>query len=127
MTRQQQRCTYCHEPATLLCDFQLGRPMFDRGPNGTPKPWHTCDLPVCRAHGKQVGMLHVKAGRKGYFDTFDRCLEHVGVSEAVPTPRIVDGEAERLRRAVRERAQRRALENGVRPDPTLPASQGTLF
>lgn len=132
MPKQQPRCCYCNEPATLLCDFTLGRPVFDRGADGKPKPFHTCDLPVCRAHAEHRGTMHVRLsqsvnGRRGFFDTTDHCLEHAGQQSPVPAPKIVDGEAERLRRVVRERAERRALDSGVLPAPRSSADQLDLF
>jgi hypothetical protein len=140
MPQQQPRCTYCNEPSTLLCDFKLGWAFGERVrekdgtswlPADTSKPPYTCDVPMCRKHAEQRGGMHVRFsqrvnGRRGFFDTIDHCLEHAGQSD-VGAQRILEAEAERLRRVVRERAQRRALESGVRPDPTLPASQGTLF
>lgn len=131
MPKAQQRCTYCSEPATLLCDYHLGKPTFSRGQDGQLRPWYTCDLPMCRNHAEHRGNLHVRFsqsvnGKHGFFDSIDYCLEHAG-QRNVPAPRIVEGEAERLRRVVRERAERRALESGVLPVPLAADDQLALF
>jgi hypothetical protein len=142
MPQQQQRCVYCNEPATLLCDFILGWGIGElvrdrRGPAwnaiDTTRPPHTCDMPMCLAHAEHRGTMHVrmsrsKNGRRGFFDTFDHCLEHAGQSDT-GAPVIPDDEAERLRRAVHALAQRRAMrERGVLPaPPRSSAGQLDLF
>jgi hypothetical protein len=134
MPQQQQRCVYCNEPATLLCDFTIGQPVFSRGDDGKPRPFHTCDLPMCAKHREQRGSMHVRFstsvnGRRGMFDTIDHCLEHAGQREAIPTPRITDAAAARLRREIQVAAHRRAVDQlGLQPS-ALPATaeQGELF
>ncbi|WP_175787459.1 hypothetical protein [Burkholderia anthina] len=137
---RQQRCTYCSEPATLLCDFKLGWAIgeLQRERDGSTwhaidsaRPPHTCDMPMCRAHAENRGGMHVRFrgahGRRGFFDSIDHCLEHAGQSDA-GTPVITDDEASRLRRAVHALAQRRAMrERGVVPGQPLPPNQGELF
>jgi hypothetical protein len=140
MPKQQQRCFYCNEPATLLCDFHLGWAIgqFVHDANGsswraidTSKPPYTCDLPMCRAHAENRGSMHVRFsqsvnGRRGMFDTIDHCLEHAGQSD-VGAPRILESEAERLRYVVRENARRRMeRQTGGQWSPPL-TEQGELF
>jgi hypothetical protein len=135
MRQQQQRCFYCNGPATLLCDFWLGRPSgghaTDRnGEYTVPKlaAPYTCDMPICREHAELRGNIHIKAkGRLGGFDTFDFCPEHRGGDDR-KTELIGEGEAERLRRAVRANARRRLMrESGVIRSPLGKSTQGELF
>lgn len=141
MPQQQQRCCYCNEPATLLCDFKIGWAIGElvrdrRGPAwnaiDTSKPPYTCDLPVCSEHAKRVGSFHARMsksvnGRRGFFETIDHCIEHAGQGDA-GAPVIPESEAERLRRAVHAIAQRRAMrERGVLPAPRSSADQLDLF
>ncbi|WP_082716454.1 hypothetical protein [Burkholderia sp. BDU5] len=128
-------CFYCNQPATLLCDFKLGWPIggYERGRDGIEFPVralaapYTCDVPLCREHAQYRGWLHVSAGRKSYFDSYDYCLEHIDVPDA-STTLMPESEADRLRRAVRANAQRRLMrKRGVPyPMPEMP-QQGELF
>lgn len=131
MPSKQQRCTYCEAPATLLCDYVLGWPVFSRDENGKDRPPHTCDLPMCAKCGKRQGVMHVRLsqkvnGRRGFFDSIDHCLEH-GNESMYPTKRITDAEAERRHREIRAAAERRALDNGVMPMPRTADDQLQLF
>jgi len=126
---------YCDNPATLLCDFRLGRPFggyaIDRkGKYAVPKldAPYTCDMPMCRVHAELRGKIHIKAKAPiGGFDTFDFCPEHRGGDDTKPDV-IAEEEAERLRRVVHALAQRRLMrETGVLRSPPAPPEQATLF
>jgi hypothetical protein len=130
-----QRCFYCSNPATLLCDFKLGWAIGElvRDRSGAPwnaidgsKPPHTCDMPLCRDHAEYRGWLHIKAGRNSHFDSYDYCPEHQGMVDT-GAPVIQESEADRLRRAVHADARRRLMrERGALQSPSS-AAQGELF
>ncbi|NPT59719.1 hypothetical protein [Paraburkholderia elongata] len=132
----KQRCFYCSNPATLLCDFRLGLPFGERlrHIDGTEydvttidKPAHTCNMPLCREHAEYRGWLHVNAGKNSHFDSYDYCPEHQGMVDT-GAPVMQESEAERLRRVVVANAQRRLMrERGAVRSPPPPPEQGKLF
>jgi hypothetical protein len=136
MPPRKERCFYCSNAATLLCDFRLGLPFggYARGGNGEMyavskiAPMYTCDMPLCRDHAEYRGWLHIKAsGPAGGFDSFDYCPEHRGMTDSQPAV-MQESEAERLRRVVQANAQRRLMrERGVLRSPPPPPEQGMLF
>jgi hypothetical protein len=136
MRPQTQRCFYCSNPATLLCDFRLGLPFGERlrhidgrehDVTTIDKPAHTCDMPLCRDHAEYRGWLHIKAGKNSHFDSYDYCPEHQGMVDT-SVPVMQESEAERLRRLVVANAQRRLMrERGAIRSPAPPPEQGQLF
>lgn len=48
--RSFQRCYYCGEPASLLCDGLLDRIRFARKSGSK-----TCDRPLCTEHAHHIG------------------------------------------------------------------------
>jgi len=133
---KKERCFYCSNPATLLCDFRLGLPFGERVRDSKgreydvttiDKPPHTCDMPLCRDHAEYRGWLHINAGRNSRFDSYDYCPEHKGLSDA-DAPVMQESEAESLRRVVVANAQRRRMrERGVLRSAARPHEQGVLF
>jgi len=133
---KKERCFYCSNPATLLCDFRLGLPFGERLRDSEgreydvttiDKPAHTCDMPLCRDHAEYRGWLHIKAGRNSRFDSYDYCPEHQGVADTyAPVMQVAD--VERLRRVVQANAQRRIMrDRGILRSPAPPPEQGKLF
>lgn len=129
-----QRCFYCLSPATLLCDHRFGWPVggFAANKHGrylvkaATAPF-TCDMPLCLEHANRVGGIHFRVGGKGYFDSIDLCPEHAGQPQGHTNP-IPAAEAERLLRAVRNRARRRLADQlGDGWTPPVPTIQGELF
>lgn len=136
MRPPKQRCAYCNQPATLLCDFQFGWPIggHERARDGSTyavralaSPY-TCDMPLCPEHAETRGWLHIKAsGPLGGFDSYDYCPEHRGQDDHGAPP-MEESEADRLRRAVHALAQRRVMrERGALRSPARPPEQGDLF
>lgn len=69
-------CMFCGEPATLLCDGNLGFPPKDDRGRECIDAFHpyTCDAPMCRKCGTQMMRMFV-SGRKPYagIHTVDHC------------------------------------------------------
>ncbi|RKP44764.1 hypothetical protein D7S86_27485 [Pararobbsia silviterrae] len=136
MPRQQQTCFYCALPATQLCDHVLGRGYrseaigiktgkVERIPSRDFV--HTCDMPLCTKHAERRGVIHIKMGRTGTWDTYDYCPEHPKGTEEGHRRVLKDGEALSIREAVQGIARRRAgLPAAIKP--AIPnAAQGELF
>jgi hypothetical protein len=117
-----EACFFCGEPSTLLCDAVLGYPIGGEGigPKGKPYPVttmeamlatpHTCDAPMCRACGKQVGHICGKT-----HDSIDHCPLHAG-QEREPGDRLMTAEQiARTRRALHATFRRQR----VREDMTM--------
>jgi len=60
-------CAWCNRPATLLCDYPVGRDGVDLWP---------CDVPVCRACASQEGTTHLCGPNGCEYDTLDHCPIH---------------------------------------------------
>ncbi|WP_336240476.1 hypothetical protein [Citrobacter werkmanii] len=69
-------CMFCGEPATLLCDGNLGFPPKDDRGRECIDAFHpyTCDAPMCGKCGTQMMRMFV-SGRKPYagIHTVDHC------------------------------------------------------
>lgn len=112
------RCMWCDEPATVLCDAVIGMAAVTctRHPrtgavtllagterDGSIRTW-TCDAPMCRRCASAIG--RVCFGRK-HSDTIDRCPFHVERGEAPLRDLIMfEDEAERRRREVHAEIRR---------------------
>lgn len=104
MTAQSNRCHYCENAATKLCDFQIGLPIGGIAENRGKKfytvdigrPFFTCDRPLCDQHSTEVGRLFWSGEGTGGVDSFDRCPDHASTQEDPQT--MTDEEADVIRR-----------------------------
>lgn len=95
----QPPCHYCGTPATLLCDYVIGRPAE---PSDALRPPFTCDRPLCSGCTTRTGWMHLNMGRKRHvWDSFDRCPEHVGAEDDLRP--LTDDEARAIQRRLRMR------------------------
>lgn len=73
---KKESCMFCGDPATLLCDGNLGFPQKIDGDNEYRDPFHpyTCDAPMCEKCGTQMMRVFV-SGKKPYagVHTVDHC------------------------------------------------------
>lgn len=75
------KCMWCDQPSTRLCDATIGFAAVDCARNSAGKVQHllagleserwTCDAPICNQHAKQVGWI---CGAD--VDTIDHCPHH---------------------------------------------------
>lgn len=79
-----EKCFFCGEPATLLCDFGLGLVIGGEHEGSKVCTMQamlaqstTCDAPFCRKCGKAVG--HICG--QNLHDTIDYCPLHAGSTE----------------------------------------------
>lgn len=104
-------CWFCGKPATLLCDFCLGRDLdkiISKEVMHAEDKSFTCDASMCNDCATQIG--HV-CGRPKYHDTIDMCPIHKdipGVGDMRRAIRGSDADAYRNR-------MRMALKNGKVP------------
>lgn len=79
-------CTFCDEPATLACDYVLGRDAATCVELcEVSDTVYRCDLLMCRSCAEFIASLHFKTPEGGEYDTVDLCRYHSGtdVSENI--------------------------------------------
>jgi hypothetical protein len=107
----EDRCACCGAPATLLCDFVIGREwtVSQWWPGSLRHPWRgwqrrtggdearhfTCDRPLCDACAIHQGNMFL-CGKEGGIESIDHCPEHAGKHDSL-APVISEEEAAVLR------------------------------
>jgi hypothetical protein len=119
MTMDDDSCYLCGAPATLLCDFAVGRekagtvparkvdgryyPAYDACCIHTSRVF-TCDRPMCGACATSKGALFI-CGTPEVSEvvTQDYCRDHAGPSDVL-APVITEAQADAIRSRMRLRA-----------------------
>lgn len=125
------KCFYCDEPATKLCDFQIGGPIggYVRDPKhrdlfypvfAIEKLPYTCDMPICDRHAHHRGNIFFSAGKDSGMETIDYCEEHrFGQSSGQVKP-VLPEEADAARREILFQARRRLIRDANRTPAETP-------
>jgi len=93
----EDRCLWCGQPASKYCDAVIGiDPVDEQMRVGLLNVQRTCDAPMCRHHGRQVGWV---CGQDP--DSIDRCPYHADVGhKKLEGLVMVKSESERKRREI---------------------------
>jgi hypothetical protein len=91
-------CLWCGKPATHACDAPIARSTREIKAKGVPLHFpaiHSCDLPMCAAHARRVGLICL--GRPRRSESIDHCPYHARAMIPAPLQILSDAEAQALR------------------------------